>query len=233
MGLSEYAYLATILDRAGVTLPHDTMMQIAGDLPPGMGAVPPAVNRFLSPQFGAPPPAFNPQALQQFHPPTPPSYYPPPQFNPQMMLHPQFNPYGNPYGATPACNIQPTGCSGQPDGMQYLGFGPVNVTVAAGATAISQQPQRSFQPRYLTIPSAIAAFFSLIDLKIGNISQLNATGAIPAQNFVENATYREWKMTAAAVGNLVTMTVQNIDGNNAAHIFNASLNGEACNVLQR
>lgn len=90
-----------------------------------------------------------------------------------------------------------------------LGFSS-NGTVAAGATVvITAQPQTMFRPLRLVIPSSIAPSFSIQDIKIGNQSQLVASGSIPAALYSELAVGARQRYDTANPGILISLTVTN------------------------
>ena len=65
-----------------------------------------------------------------------------------------------------------------------LGFGWTEVK-GNGSATINVQPQVSFHPERLVIPSTVAKDFLVTDVKIGPNSQLVSTGAVPALAFSE------------------------------------------------
>ncbi|MDP3768189.1 MAG: hypothetical protein Q8S13_09250 [Dehalococcoidia bacterium] len=143
------------------------------------------------------------------------------------------------------CKVRPN-AFGQVPGRQFLGF-PVTSITANTTADLTRNPQRPMMPKRLIIPSNIAGnaqtasgasglftpdksyAFTVVDLKIGNASQLNASGELPALVFAETATYIEQDMDPAFVGNNVTLSIRNVDGTNA-HYFAAALVGDACNM---
>lgn len=137
---------------------------------------------------------------------------------------------------------------GQVPGRQFLGFPVTSITNNTTAD-LTRNPQRPMMPKRLIIPSSIAGnaqtacvtsglnnadksyAFTVVDLKIGNASQLNASGELPALVFSEQATYIEQDMDPAFVGNNVTLSIRNVDGTNN-HYFAAALVGDAANLAQ-
>jgi hypothetical protein len=67
-----------------------------------------------------------------------------------------------------------------------LGF--VSLAIAAGATVdVTSNPQIRFRGERLVIPSTLVAIgtFLVQDIKVGNVSQFPASGALPASTFSE------------------------------------------------
>jgi len=131
-----------------------------------------------------------------------------------------------PYGRAPGqCQMPPQQSYGIGRTLP-IGFDSVS-NVAAGASAIiTQRPQVRMQPSRLVIPSSIAGFFLVNDLKIGKNSQLTASSTLPAAMFAENGVGVALAMDAADIAQDITLSVTNIDA--AAHRFNAGLIGTSC-----
>lgn len=74
-----------------------------------------------------------------------------------------------------------------PSNQRRLPLGFTSIAVAAGATVtVSVVIQnQAFRLEELIVPSAIAASFTLEDIKVGNASQFAASGSIPCQAFSE------------------------------------------------
>lgn len=89
-----------------------------------------------------------------------------------------------------------------------LGFGPVPFPAGTEASVISR-PQVVFRGERLVIPSTVAPFFSVIDIKVGNRSQLVNSVALPAQMFIETAVGIRLSMDTAAVAQDVALIVSN------------------------
>lgn len=92
-----------------------------------------------------------------------------------------------------------------------IGFGPSALAASSAATDISTLPQVVFRPERLFIPSDIAFDIVVVDVKIGNRSQLVAAGALPGAIFSEVSVdvFTHWD--TAEVGNQIVLTVQNIN----------------------
>lgn len=116
--------------------------------------------------------------------------------------------------------------SNTPDKARRLIQGIAPVSVAAAALAdVTCAPQQLFRTERVIIPSSIAFFFAIEDVKVGNRSQFVASGQVPGAAFTEVAidAYVHWD--TANVGNIITVSVQNID--TATHVFRAVLFGTA------
>jgi len=117
------------------------------------------------------------------------------------------------------------GPKGYSDRRQVMGANSTG-NIAAGAQGIiTVRPQRAFKVKRFMVASAIAAFFDINDIKVGQTSQLVSANAMPAQIFTEGSmdAYVDWD--TASIGNEITITVTNVDG--AAHAFRAGLLGTA------
>jgi len=115
------------------------------------------------------------------------------------------------------------------DGLPPLGLPPpVLITGTApvppvGAVDIISHPQIRFRGERLVIPSSIATSFSIVDLKVGNKSQLAGSTALPASTFVEGAVGVNLGMDTATIAQDINLTVQNTS--ETALPFMASLIG--------
>lgn len=108
-----------------------------------------------------------------------------------------------------------------------LSIGFASLNIAANATApITVQPQWAFKGQRLSIPSAIVNFFDILSVQIGAVNQFPSPGAQPASSFADVAVGDNMEMDTCNLGQLVTLTVQNVDPG-AAHSFKASLFGKA------
>lgn len=144
----------------------------------------------------------------------------------------QMQAQGGPPNATPAGNaIAYGGALGvqQRDATQArlfpLGF--VQLAVAALATAtITSRPQILFRPQRIVIPTALAAFFVITDIRIGKDSQLVQATELPAEIFSPVAVGVMLTLDTAQQGCDVSLTVRNTDGA-APHDFRATMFGAA------
>lgn len=89
-----------------------------------------------------------------------------------------------------------------------LGFVP---TVVAGGTSalIPSAPQNLFRPERLVIPSDIAFDLGIVDIKVGNQSQLVQSVEVPAALFSEVAIDTNVTFDTAEVGNQVSVQARN------------------------
>jgi hypothetical protein len=108
-----------------------------------------------------------------------------------------------------------------------LGFNsdPTNQIVFNDTRDVKSSPQVTFRAERLIIPSDIAAFFTVVDVKIGNRSQLVAAGEIPATVFSEVGVDANLRCDTAQISMEVTITVRNIDA--SPHTFRAAILGTA------
>lgn len=90
-----------------------------------------------------------------------------------------------------------------------------SLTVLTGATReIQLNPQRPFRPEKFRASSThTAPFFVITAYSIGQDNQFVGPGSIPCDLFSEVALYSQIEAYTANLGSLITMTVQNIDGN--------------------
>lgn len=89
-------------------------------------------------------------------------------------------------------------------------LGLVPTSVATGVTAtIPAAPQNLFRPERVTVPSNIAFEFGVVDIKVGNQSQLVSGGEVPAAIFTEVSIDNNVTFATAEVGNQISMTVRN------------------------
>jgi len=91
-----------------------------------------------------------------------------------------------------------------------LGFFQSGIGVNIGAIDVVSRPQIHFLGERLLIPSNIAPFFSLIDIKVGNRSQLSNSTALPAQVFAENQVGVRLQLSPATVAQDIALVVENI-----------------------
>lgn len=98
------------------------------------------------------------------------------------------------------------------DKRRRLIMGPDPTVVSAGTAATIQlQPQQLFRTERLIIPSDIAPFFRIDDIRVGNRSQLVTTGSLPGSAFSEVAIDAYVEFDSADIGNLISLTVFNTD----------------------
>jgi len=106
-----------------------------------------------------------------------------------------------------------------------LGFFQSGIGVCVGAVDVISRPQIVFRGERLVVPTGTADLFSLIDVKVGNRSQLANSTALPAQVFAENAVGVRLALDTATVAQDIAITVENISSDNAT--FMAALIGTA------
>ena len=126
------------------------------------------------------------------------------------------------YGGAPAVVERPLR-----DIREYpLGFFQSGIGVCTGAIDVVSRPQIVFRGERLVIPSGLtAASFSLIDVKVGNRSQLANSTAVPAQTFTETAVGVRLALDTATVAMDIALVVENITSDNQT--FQAALIGTA------
>lgn len=96
---------------------------------------------------------------------------------------------------------------------QYLPIASSGTVAAAASATITIAPQTLFRGRRLVVPSAIAASFTIDDIKVGNTSQGAAAGSVPAEAFLPTATGEDnLQMDTANPGKTVTLLVTNTSG---------------------
>jgi hypothetical protein len=184
---------------------------------------------------GLPPHAPVPPHPVHTHGPTPPHH---PHHGHSWHFHPHFGWQQHPI-VLPGVLSQPGGAlayGGAPrvverplrDMREFpLGFFQSGIGVGVGTIEVISRPQIVFRGERLVIPSvAVAPFFSLIDIKIGNRSQLVNSTALPAQVFTETAIGIRLSLDTATVAQDISLAVQNIDPV-TAHTFQAALIGTA------
>lgn len=89
-----------------------------------------------------------------------------------------------------------------------LGFVPT-VVAAATSALIPSAPQNLFRPERLVIPSDIAFDFGVVDIKVGNQSQLVQSVEVPGALFSEVAIDTNVTFDTAEVGNQVSVQARN------------------------
>jgi hypothetical protein len=102
-----------------------------------------------------------------------------------------------------------------------------NTPIPGGATqTVTTQPQVLFRGERLTVPNDIAGDSQILDLKIGNRSQL-ASGqfGLPARAYVETAIDNSLHMDTAQISQFIQMLVQNTSSQ--PRRFTAQIKGKA------
>lgn len=92
---------------------------------------------------------------------------------------------------------------------QVLGL--PRTSVAANTTdEVLSRPEITFRPSRLLVPSSIAAFFLIQDIKVGNVSQLPNTDPIPAAGYIETAVGTAMALDTCNIGQSISVEVTNI-----------------------
>jgi hypothetical protein len=90
-----------------------------------------------------------------------------------------------------------------------LGFGPLQV--ANGTTVqLPANPQETFRPSRLIVPSTIAASFLVNDIKIGMDSMLLNSNPVSAVAFIETAVGVALGLSTCNIGQTIAIIVTNI-----------------------
>ena len=137
--------------------------------------------------------------------------------------HPTVHPGGSlAYGGAPRVVERPLR-----DMREFpLGFFQSGIGLGVGVVEVISRPQIVFRGERLVIPSiTVAPNFSLVDIKIGNRSQLVNSTALPAQAFTETAIGIRLSLDTATVAQDIALSVQNISG--SPQTFQAALIGTA------
>lgn len=106
--------------------------------------------------------------------------------------------------------------------LQPLGF--VSLDVAAGAQVrVTTQPQTLFKPMRFVVGATIASFFTLDDVKVGNVSQFPSSNPIPCEAFVPGMFGGGLSLRTVNPAINLEVQVTNIDAAN--HDFRAAFFG--------
>jgi hypothetical protein len=105
-----------------------------------------------------------------------------------------------------------------------LGFISTGFPASAEASVVSR-PQVVFRGERLIVPSNVSPSFAILDVKVGNRSQLVNSTALPAQMFIETAVGIRLSMDTAAVAQDVALIVQNTSSSSTT--FQAAIIGTA------
>lgn len=113
--------------------------------------------------------------------------------------------------------------------MFHMGFDAGGDTAAGLAGNVQQQPQVTFRPERLIVPSYLAPFFTIDNIIVGKDSQ-SAVGnnPVPASTYSEVAVGVRLNLKTANLGHLITLAFTNVDTD--PHHFRASLIGTATDV---
>lgn len=93
---------------------------------------------------------------------------------------------------------------------QPVGFTSTGTVAAAGSATISVIPQTLFRGRKLVVLSTVAPSFTIDDVKVGNVSQLAASGSLTADAFGPTTTGEDnMLLDTCPPGMSISMTVTN------------------------
>jgi len=107
-----------------------------------------------------------------------------------------------------------------------LGFDSgATLVAAAGTSTITSRPQVAFKGKRLAVSRSSAPSFAITDIKVGNVSQLPTTDAIPAEAFADNAFGMNLDLDTCQVAMNISISVENIALASAR--FRAALIGHA------
>ena len=96
--------------------------------------------------------------------------------------------------------------------LREFPVGFIQNAVPAGANAeIEVKPQVRFQGHRLAVAASQARYFNIVDIKVGNDSQLAATGEMPAEAFSSLAVGTQMELDCAPPGIVITLIVHNTD----------------------
>ena len=204
----------------GQSGPYIEMLEGVGAVHPGAIA-PWAPRRAYAAGYGVGQAAPPPHPAAMIPPPAPPPHMAH-AHRPHFGGYPSFLPGGGvAYGGRPVLVERPLR-----DIREYpLGFFQSGIGVCVGAVDVVSRPQIVFRGERLVVPTGTASLFSLIDVKVGNRSQLANSTALPAQVFTETAVGVRLALDTAVVAQDIAITVENISSDNAT--FMAALIGTA------
>jgi hypothetical protein len=115
------------------------------------------------------------------------------------------------------------------DGREYpIGFIQPNIPPQTGAIDVVSRPQLPFLGERLVIPLRVARRFSVIDIRVGNRSQLANSTAIPATAFTPTAKVMRIALDVAEVAQDIALVVENETNKNQT--FQAVLIGTGAKV---
>lgn len=114
---------------------------------------------------------------------------------------PVYGGFGAQPGLQPVVEVAPQNLRGT-----VLGF---DATVAASTAAtITSRPQEAFRAEKLVVASTIAANFIITDIKVGNMSMLVNSTAVPAEGFTPDAVgiHLRWRTAQPAQDVIIDVT---------------------------
>jgi hypothetical protein len=105
------------------------------------------------------------------------------------------------------------------DGQLVLPMSSSGTIAAATAATITARPQtKAYRPQRIVIAASIASFFTLSDIKVGNVSQFVQAGTIPAEAFIQGAFGVAMRMDTVQTAQDFVFQVNNVDAM-VAHSF--------------
>lgn len=108
--------------------------------------------------------------------------------------------------------------------VQPLGFFLAAIAAATAQDVTSRPQGVAYKPTRIIVPSALAANFTLVNVRVGTDSQFVGTVDVAAQTFTEVAVGVALEMGTAASGMDITVTAKNTD-TAAAHDFRCAMIG--------
>ncbi len=105
-----------------------------------------------------------------------------------------------------------------------LGITPTNIAAGA-ALSINVQPQTYFRAERLFVPATIGPFFSIRDIKVGNVSQFPANVEVPAEIFSQTGVDTDIRLDTNDPAIFLSTDVLNISL--AAAVFRGAFIGTA------
>lgn len=106
-----------------------------------------------------------------------------------------------------------------------LGFFQSGIGPRTGAIDVTSRTEIKFHGERLVVPSNLAEFFDLIDVKVANRSQLANSTAVPAEMFGETEEGVYVGLDWAKIGQTIALVVENITSDHQT--FQAALIGTA------
>lgn len=195
--------------------------EIAGDI------VGQDVDAILGQQRGMVPFRGGTQRPMPYHP----AQFHPQAYHPAMQMHPQaYHPaMAGPPPAPAPFNVQGTHVQEREPSRarrQPLPIDSVAAIAVATQATITARPQSwAYRPERWVIGQSIAPFFTIDDMKIGNVSQFVSQGSLSAETFTQTAFDCNVRNDTVQGAYDVVFVVSNIDPL-AAHRFLATVFGE-------
>lgn len=107
---------------------------------------------------------------------------------------------------------------------QVLPF-PATTVLTLASADIVLTPQRTFRTERMVVSSAIAQYFVITNIVIGQDPQFVATGQVPATMFSEVGVGVRLKGSTANLGNTIVVSVTSIDTTAASQVFRGGIIG--------